>query len=123
MSGSVETQARAFADEVRGGALEAKNWMLDLGHPLLNRIAESFVKAAGVSTPARLCPLRLLPEMIYFPSTSLLNSVPLLLPCGCADRRSASSSEGVVLHGHRRRGRIGVRRHRLQETLVPGTEW
>jgi hypothetical protein len=48
MSGSVETQARAFADEVRGGALEAKNWMLDLGHPLLNRIAESFVKAAGI---------------------------------------------------------------------------
>jgi len=51
MSGSVETQARAFADEVRGGALEAKNWMLDLGHPLLNRVAESFIKAAGVSTP------------------------------------------------------------------------
>ncbi|RLN40191.1 outer envelope pore protein 16-2, chloroplastic [Panicum miliaceum] len=48
MSGSVESQARAFADEVRGGALEAKNWMLDLGHPLLNRIAESFVKAAGI---------------------------------------------------------------------------
>ncbi|OEL35528.1 hypothetical protein BAE44_0003454, partial [Dichanthelium oligosanthes] len=47
MSGSVETQARAFADEVRGG-LEGKNWMLDLGHPLLNRIAESFVKAAGI---------------------------------------------------------------------------
>ncbi|XP_062215851.1 outer envelope pore protein 16-2, chloroplastic [Phragmites australis] len=43
---SVETQARAFVDEVRCG-LE-KNWMLDLGHPLLNRIAESFVKAAGI---------------------------------------------------------------------------
>nr|CAB3501058.1 unnamed protein product [Digitaria exilis] len=47
MSSSVETHARAFADEVRGG-LETKNWMLDLGHPLLNRIAESFVKAAGI---------------------------------------------------------------------------
>ncbi|CAN6320258.1 unnamed protein product [Urochloa humidicola] len=47
MSSSMETQARAFADEVRGG-LEGKNWMLDLGHPLLNRIAESFVKAAGI---------------------------------------------------------------------------
>ncbi|KAG0551424.1 hypothetical protein BDA96_01G422200 [Sorghum bicolor] len=47
MSSGVGTQARAFADEVRGG-LEQKNWMLDLGHPLLNRIAESFVKAAGI---------------------------------------------------------------------------
>ncbi|CAD6210890.1 unnamed protein product [Miscanthus lutarioriparius] len=47
MSSGVEMQARAFADEVRGG-LEQKNWMLDLGHPLLNRIAESFVKAAGI---------------------------------------------------------------------------
>ncbi|TVU47336.1 hypothetical protein EJB05_06932 [Eragrostis curvula] len=45
---SVETHARAFADEVRGGLQETKNWMLDLGHPLLNRIAESFVKAAGI---------------------------------------------------------------------------
>lgn len=47
MSSGVESKARAFADEVRGG-LEHKNWMLDLGHPLLNRIAESFVKAAGI---------------------------------------------------------------------------
>ncbi|KAL6901951.1 hypothetical protein ACP4OV_004827 [Aristida adscensionis] len=39
-------EARGFVEEVRGG-LE-KNWMLDLGHPLLNRIAESFVKAAGI---------------------------------------------------------------------------
>ena len=56
MSSGVEMQARAFADEVRCG-LEQKNWMLDLGHPLLNRIAESFVKAAGVSAPhaAGLC--------------------------------------------------------------------
>ncbi|KAJ1297486.1 hypothetical protein BS78_01G380100 [Paspalum vaginatum] len=44
--GSVETHARAFVDEARG-CLE-KNWMLDLGHPLLNRVAESFVKAAGI---------------------------------------------------------------------------
>jgi hypothetical protein len=41
-------EARKFVDEVRG--LE-KNWMLDLGHPLLNRVADSFVKAAGVCTP------------------------------------------------------------------------
>ncbi|WVZ56677.1 hypothetical protein U9M48_007171 [Paspalum notatum var. saurae] len=44
--GSVETHARAFVDEARG-CLD-KNWMLDLGHPLLNRVAESFVKAAGI---------------------------------------------------------------------------
>jgi hypothetical protein len=40
-------EARKFVDEVRG--LD-KNWMLDLGHPLLNRVADSFVKAAGVCT-------------------------------------------------------------------------
>jgi hypothetical protein len=39
------SETRKFVDEVRG--LE-KNWMLDLGHPLLNRVADSFVKAAGV---------------------------------------------------------------------------
>lgn len=39
-------EARKLVEEVRG--LE-KNWMLDLGHPLLNRVADSFVKAAGVS--------------------------------------------------------------------------
>ena len=38
-------ETRKFVDEVRG--LE-KNWMLDLGHPLLNRVADSFVKAAGI---------------------------------------------------------------------------
>lgn len=38
-------EARKFVEEVRG--LE-KNWMLELGHPLLNRVADSFVKAAGI---------------------------------------------------------------------------
>lgn len=47
MNSGVDTQARAFADEVRG-SLETKDWMLDLGHPLLNRVAESFAKAAGI---------------------------------------------------------------------------
>lgn len=47
MNSGVDTQARAFAGEVRG-SLETKNWMLDLGHPLLNRVAESFGKAAGI---------------------------------------------------------------------------
>ncbi|BAF11798.1 outer envelope pore protein 16-2, chloroplastic [Oryza sativa Japonica Group] len=47
MSGSSNSslETRTFLDEVRG--LE-KNWMVDLGHPLLNRVAESFVKAAGI---------------------------------------------------------------------------
>ncbi|KAF0910096.1 hypothetical protein E2562_001331 [Oryza meyeriana var. granulata] len=48
MSGSSNSslETSTFLDEVRG--LE-KNWMLDLGHPLLNRVAESFIKAAGIS--------------------------------------------------------------------------
>lgn len=51
MSGSSNSslETRTFLDEVRG--LE-KNWMVDLGHPLLNRVAESFVKAAGVRPPS-----------------------------------------------------------------------
>jgi hypothetical protein len=103
MSSGVGTQARAFADEVRGG-LEQKNWMLDLGHPLLNRIAESFVKAAGVST--RRCPLASAAPF-YFLGTqtgSTSRSVPLLLliPCISADRRGAGGREGIVLHGNRR---------------------
>ncbi|XP_050218728.1 outer envelope pore protein 16-2, chloroplastic [Mercurialis annua] len=43
MSSNMET--KTFMDEIRGFE---KNWMFDLGHPLLNRIAESFVKAAGI---------------------------------------------------------------------------
>ncbi|EAZ26649.1 hypothetical protein OsJ_10553 [Oryza sativa Japonica Group] len=52
MSGSSNSslETRTFLDEVRG--LE-KNWMVDLGHPLLNRVAESFVKAAGGRLGAR----------------------------------------------------------------------
>ncbi|OAY69749.1 Outer envelope pore protein 16-2, chloroplastic [Ananas comosus] len=41
--GKLET--RTFLDEIR--SME-KGWLFDLGHPLLNRIAESFVKAAGI---------------------------------------------------------------------------
>ncbi|KAF8721505.1 hypothetical protein HU200_023010 [Digitaria exilis] len=69
-SSSVETHARAFADEVRGG-LDTKNWVLALGHPLLNRIAESFVKAAGVSTP------RWLTGSVH----SVLDQSPISFPC------------------------------------------
>ncbi|KDP27896.1 hypothetical protein JCGZ_18976 [Jatropha curcas] len=43
MSSNLET--RSLMDEFRN--LE-KGWSFDLGHPLLNRIAESFVKAAGI---------------------------------------------------------------------------
>jgi hypothetical protein len=85
MSGSMETQARAFADEVRGG-LEGKNWMLDLGHPLLNRIAESFVKAAGVSatrTPHASSPLSV--------SFSRLSSTRFRCFCRACCCRSARS--------------------------------
>jgi hypothetical protein len=98
MSSSVETQARAFADEVRGG-LEHKNWMLDLGHPLLNRIAESFVKAAGVSTRRTLLASA---ALFSFPNNSNRSVALLLIPCISADRRSAGGREGIILHGNRR---------------------
>lgn len=45
MSSNSSLATRTFVDEV--SSLE-KNWTLDLGHPLLNRVAESFVKAAGI---------------------------------------------------------------------------
>lgn len=40
-------ETRSFSDEVRSYNNNAGN-MFDLGHPLLNRIAGSFVTAAGV---------------------------------------------------------------------------
>ena len=91
--GSVETHARAFVDEARG-CLD-KNWMLDLGHPLLNRVAESFVKAAGV----RIIMFSPSPIGISFPSSQQPLSSALL---PTADRRSAGGREGILLHGHRR---------------------
>ena len=98
MSSGVQTQARAFADEVRGG-LEKQNWMLDLGHPLLNRIAESFVKAAGVSTRRTLLASA---ALFSFPNNTSRSDPLLLIPCISADRRSAGGREGIILHGNRR---------------------
>jgi hypothetical protein len=76
---SMEGQARAFVDEVLG-SFEQKKWMLDLGHPLLNRIAESFVKAAGVRSAllasAHLCFLQNL-------SLPQLTVLPGVEPWGC----------------------------------------
>jgi hypothetical protein len=88
MNSGVDTQARALADEVRG-SLETKNWMLDLGHPLLNRVAESFAKAAGVRQHAAPEQLRSAGSFHYC----------LLIPCVSADRRSAGGRQGIVLHG------------------------
>lgn len=46
MSGSNSNlETRSFLDELKSFD---KNGFFDLGHPLLNRIAESFVKAAGI---------------------------------------------------------------------------
>ncbi|CAI9118988.1 OLC1v1020635C1 [Oldenlandia corymbosa var. corymbosa] len=45
MSGSSNLETRSIIDELRNFD---KNGLFDLGHPLLNRIAESFVKAAGI---------------------------------------------------------------------------
>lgn len=38
-------ETRSLLDEIRG---IDKSCLFDLGHPLLNRVSESFVKAAGV---------------------------------------------------------------------------
>ncbi|XP_008781093.1 outer envelope pore protein 16-2, chloroplastic-like [Phoenix dactylifera] len=45
MSSNSNLETMTLLDEIR--SLE-KGWLFDLGHPLLNRIAESFVKAAGI---------------------------------------------------------------------------
>ncbi|KAF5737046.1 hypothetical protein HS088_TW14G01202 [Tripterygium wilfordii] len=45
MSSSGNMENRSFIDELRSFD---KGGFFDLGHPLLNRIAESFVKAAGI---------------------------------------------------------------------------
>ncbi|XP_010259322.1 PREDICTED: outer envelope pore protein 16-2, chloroplastic [Nelumbo nucifera] len=42
---SINLETRSLFDEIRGFHKEC---LFDLGHPLLNRIAESFVKAAGI---------------------------------------------------------------------------
>nr|AAV84280.1 dehydration up-regulated putative membrane pore protein [Xerophyta humilis] len=46
MSSTTSLDTRTFTDEIKGGW--DKGWMFDLGHPLLNRVTESFVKAAGI---------------------------------------------------------------------------
>jgi len=73
--------------------------LLDLGHPLLNRIAESFVKAAGVSTRRTLLASA---ALFSFPNNSNRSVALLLIPCISADRRSAGGREGIILHGNRR---------------------
>ncbi|XP_027166789.1 outer envelope pore protein 16-2, chloroplastic isoform X3 [Coffea eugenioides] len=45
MSSSSNLETRSIIDELRNFD---KSGLFDLGHPLLNRIAESFVKAAGI---------------------------------------------------------------------------
>lgn len=45
-SGNSNLETRTLLDELRSFD---KGGFFDLGHPLLNRIAESFVKAAGVT--------------------------------------------------------------------------
>ncbi|GJU23190.1 hypothetical protein Tco_1156532, partial [Tanacetum coccineum] len=39
-------ETRSLLDEIR--SFDRKGGWFDLGHPLLNRMAESFVKAAGI---------------------------------------------------------------------------
>ena len=96
----VSREAHKFVDEVRG--LE-KNWMLDLGHPLLNRVADSFVKAAGVCTP-RLSPFPLLCILYDALFVKILNVFRLSFSCNdiYTDRRDSGRHTGLLLHGRRR---------------------
>ncbi|KAF8756349.1 hypothetical protein HU200_011071 [Digitaria exilis] len=99
--------------------------VLALRHPLLNRIAESFVKAAGVSRPLW-CPLRLRPESNLFSLPRLISgSVPLLLPETYFMAIEGTKTLPVLLFVFPLflRGRISVRRHWLEETLLSGTHW
>ncbi|KAF7839043.1 bone sialoprotein 2-like [Senna tora] len=47
--GDSNLETRSLFDELR--SFDKRCFFFDLGHPLLNRIAESFVKAAGVTSP------------------------------------------------------------------------
>ena len=59
MSSNSNLETRSLLDEL--SSFE-KGGFFDLGHPLLNRIAESFVKAAGVLS------LSLSPACMFIPS-------------------------------------------------------
>ncbi|KAK8961266.1 hypothetical protein KSP40_PGU007759 [Platanthera guangdongensis] len=50
-------ETRTLMDDLRS---LNKGWLFDLGHPLLNRVAESFVKAAGIGA------LQAVSSEIYF---------------------------------------------------------
>lgn len=99
-------EARKFVDEVRG--LE-KNWMLDLGHPLLNRVADSFAKAAGVRSHASplsasipLCAsstmYRIMRDLLK--TSTMCHLVDLLQ--WYTDRRDPGRHTGLLLYGRRR---------------------
>ena len=98
----VSREAHKFVDEVRG--LE-KNWMLDLGHPLLNRVADSFVKAAGVCTPRLSRSLSITLCIVYDSLfVKILNVFRLSFSCNdiYTDRRDSGRHTGLLLHGRRR---------------------
>ncbi|EEF43067.1 outer envelope pore protein 16-2, chloroplastic [Ricinus communis] len=82
---SNKLQTRTFMDELRGFE---KGWMFDLGHPLLNRIAESFVKAAGIGA------IQAVSREAYFTAIegsgldSSSSVPPELSPAGAAKKRN-----------------------------------
>ncbi|KAF7843844.1 Caffeic acid 3-O-methyltransferase [Senna tora] len=47
--GDSNLETRSLFDEIR--SFDKRCFFFDLGHPLVNRIAESFIKAAGVTSP------------------------------------------------------------------------
>ena len=86
MSGNT-LETRSFMDELREFE---KGWMFDLGHPLLNRIAESFVKAAGVHQYLH----------FHFSSPAYCHFTKILNGWFLTDWSNSSCFTGVLFHCH-----------------------
>ncbi|KAL6626292.1 hypothetical protein ACP70R_030018 [Stipagrostis hirtigluma subsp. patula] len=83
MSSRLDT--RTLRDEV---ASMDKRWLLDLGHPLLNRVADSFIRAAGVGAA------RAVSREAYFVTVEGLSGDSAGLDVDAAKRSPFSSIRG-----------------------------
>ncbi|XP_022138821.1 outer envelope pore protein 16-2, chloroplastic [Momordica charantia] len=64
--GSRNLENRSLVDEIR--SFDSGGFLYDLGHPLLNRVAESFIKAAGIGA------LQAVSREAYFTAAESLDS-------------------------------------------------
>ena len=67
--GGNNLETRSLIDELR--PFDKTAGLFDLGHPLLNRVAESFVKAAGVCNLFLLAQISFRKTPVYFSDTLL----------------------------------------------------